>query len=266
MAVDMDALVVDLAAETADLTRLLEEMGPAAWRFETPAAGWSVHDQVSHLAFFDQATTLALTEPARFRTEADALMASGPGFPDRVAVNHRELAVADLLSWFAEARRALLGVLTRTPPSRRMPWYGPDMSAASAVTARLMETWAHGQDIADTVGVTRTSTERLRHVAHLGVRTRGFSYALRDLAAPTGEVYVELVSPAGDPWTWGDPGSEQRVTGPAEDFCLVVTQRRHLHDTDLVADGSAAAEWLGIAQAFAGAPGPGRAPLTRPNH
>lgn len=266
MAADMSRLVADLAEETADLTRLLEELGPTTWRFETPAAGWTVHDQVSHLAFFDAATTLALTEPTRFRTEADVLVTAGPDFPDRVAADHRGMPVGDLMTWFGDARRALLDVLAGTPASRRMPWYGPDMSAASAVTARLMETWAHGQDIADTVGVHRRPTDRLRHVAHLGVRTRDFSYALRNLAAPPGEVYVELVSPADETWTWGDAAAEHRVSGPAEDFCLVVTQRRHLRDTDLVTDGAAATEWLGIAQAFAGAPGRGRAPLSHRNH
>ena len=61
-------------------------------------------------------------------------------------------------------------------------------------------------------------------------------------------------------WTWGPEDAADRVTGPAIDFCLLVTQRRHRDDVRLVADGPAADEWLGIAQAFAGPPGPGRRP------
>jgi len=117
-----------------------------------------------------------------------------------------------------------------------------------------MEYWAHGQDVADAVGKQRTPTDRLRHICHLGVRTRGFSYAVRGQTAPDTEVFVSLTGPNGDMWTWGDPAAADRVEGSALDFCLVVTQRRHPDDTDLVINGDAAREWMSIAQAFAGGP------------
>jgi uncharacterized protein (TIGR03084 family) len=135
------------------------------------------------------------------------------------------------------------------------------MAARSFATARLMETWAHGQDVADALGVRREPTDRLRHVAHIGVRARPFSYAVRGLDVPAGEVYVALDPPSGgEPWTWNDPTAPDRISGPALDFCLVVTQRRHPADTSLVVDGPLAAEWIAIAQAFAGPPGEGRRP------
>jgi len=126
-----------------------------------------------------------------------------------------------------------------------------------------METWAHGQDVADALGVRREPTDRLRHICYLGVRTRGFAYANRGLPAPEGEVYVEVTAPGGETWSWGDPAAPDRITGPAEHFALLVTQRRHRDDLDLTVSGDRAREWVAIAQAFAGPPGPGRPPLAR---
>jgi uncharacterized protein (TIGR03084 family) len=123
-----------------------------------------------------------------------------------------------------------------------------------------METWAHGQDVADGLGETRTPSARLRHVAFLGYRSLPNSYRSRGLEVPEASVRVELDGTAGEPWSFGPEGATDRVHGPAVDFCLVVTQRRHLDDTDLVCDGPVASEWMAIAQAFAGPPGPGRRP------
>jgi uncharacterized protein (TIGR03084 family) len=124
-----------------------------------------------------------------------------------------------------------------------------------------METWAHGQDVADALGVTRRPTARLRHVAHLGVRARPFSYVVRGLEVPAEAVRVELTGPSGERWEWDTDAPAGLIEGPALDFCLVVTQRRHLADTALTVRGAAASEWLAIAQAFAGPPGAGRPPL-----
>jgi len=145
-------------------------------------------------------------------------------------------------------------------PSQRLPWYGPAMAARSFATARLMETWAHGQDIVDALGVTRPSTNRLKHIAHIGVRARPFAYAINGRTLPAGDLRVELVGPEGDEWTWGDAAATDVIQGDALDFCLLVTQRRHLADTSLRVTGPGAQEWASIAQAFAGGPGAGRQP------
>jgi uncharacterized protein (TIGR03084 family) len=136
------------------------------------------------------------------------------------------------------------------------------MGALSFVSARLMETWAHGQDVADALGAIRVPTARLRHIAHLGVRARPFSYVVRGLEVPADAVSVGLVGPSGERWEWDGGSPSQLVEGSALDFCLVVTQRRHLSDTTLTVHGSLAKEWLAIAQAFAGPPGGGRPPLS----
>ena len=134
----------------------------------------------------------------------------------------------------------------------RIEWYGPSMSKRSFLTARLMEAWAHGQDVVDAVDGARPSTDRLRHVAQLGVITRGWSYKNRGLEVPTGDVRVDLDAPSGGVWTWGADDAADSITGPAEDFCLVVTQRRHVDETRLVLNGALAREWMELAQAFAG--------------
>ena len=260
MAVSMPALLADLAAESADLTGMLAPLPPGDWELPTPAAGWAVRDQVSHLAFFDEAATRAATDPDGFTERASHEMTRAD-FTEEVAREHRGMPPAELLDWLSRAREGYLSTFAGLDPAARLPWYGPPMSAASSVTARLMETWAHGQDVADALGVTRTPTGRLRHVAHLGVRTIGFSFAVHGQPAPTAAIRVELAAPDGSPWEWGPADAADLVRGDALDFCLLVTQRRHRLDTGLRATGPAAEAWLDLAQAFAGPPGDGRTPI-----
>ncbi len=96
-----------------------------------------------------------------------------------------------------------------------MPWFGPPMSPASMATARFMETWAHALDVYDALEVAPEPTDRIRHVAHLGVRTRDFAFGVRELEPPAEEFRVELVAPSGEAWTWGPEDAAQSVRGPA---------------------------------------------------
>jgi uncharacterized protein (TIGR03084 family) len=260
MSIEMTALLADLANESAALDAMIAPLTATQYLLPTPAEGWTIADQASHLAYFDEAALLAATDADRFRAEAAQAMASGAGFPDQVAARYRDSPGTQLRDWLLTTRRDLLAGFARIPQSARLPWYGPDMSAASSVTARLMETWAHGQDIADALAVTRPATARLRHIAHIGVRTIGFSFALRGLPPPDSPVRVEVTGPDGELWAWGPAGAADLVRAPALDFCLVVTQRRHHADTALIAEGPVAEQWISIAQAFAGPPGPGRPP------
>ncbi|MGQ0624412.1 MAG: TIGR03084 family metal-binding protein [Sporichthyaceae bacterium] len=260
MAASMSDLVTDLAAETEVIESMLSGLSAAGWDTPTPAAGWSIRDQIAHLAYFDEAAVAATIDPAGFKAEAAAQMALGMDFPDRLVVAQRALGVAELHAWFRRARLALIAETGERDPKERVPWYGPAMSLASCVTARIMETWAHGQDIADARGITREPSMRLRHIAHIGVGAMTYSFMIRELAVPSLPIRVEVIAPDGALWTWGPEGAGDLITGTALDFCLVVTQRRHREDTDLKIVGPAATAWMGIAQAFAGAPGPGRAP------
>src|SRR5580700_1454801 len=253
MPVDMAALAADLAAESAVTRALAAGLDEAGWHTPTPAAGWDIADQISHLAYFDEAAVQSAVRPDEFR--ADLAAAPESVNADTIAARYRDRTGAELLAWFDIARAQLLATFKDLDPQQRLPWFGPAMSAASSLTARLMETWAHTQDIADALAVTREPTPRLRHVAHIGVGARAFSYAARGQAMPGTPVRVELIPPSGPDralWTWGPEDAKDRVTGPALDFCLLVTQRRHRDDVALVIDGPAATEWMTIAQAFAG--------------
>jgi uncharacterized protein (TIGR03084 family) len=258
MPVSMDALADDLAAETVALRALLVPLDEEGWRQPTPATGWSVGDQVSHLAHFDDVAVQSATDPDAFRAELASIEAAGGISPDTIAERHRGTSGPALLAWFDAARSHLISAFRPLDPALRVPWFGPAMSAASSLTARIMETWAHGQDIADTVGVQREATDRLRHVAHIGIGARAYSLAVNGREAPVAPIRVELDAPGGARWTWGPEDAEDAVTGPALDFCLAVTQRRHRADTALVITGPAATEWMAIAQAYAGDAGRGR--------
>jgi len=186
-------------------------------------------------------------------------LADPKGAVDKAALAGGGVAPAELLQRWRAARSRLADALRVYPAGEKMPWYGPPMSATSMATARLMETWAHGLDVHAALGVPPSVSDRIKHVAHLGVRTRRFSFAARAEAAPDGEPRVTLTAPSGEEWSWGPEGAAETVTGPAYDFCLLVTQRVHRADTALVATGPGADRWLDIAQAFAGPPGEGRA-------
>lgn len=259
-AVSEDGVVSDLRAESDDLDRLVRGLGPEGWATPTPSPGWTIAHQVAHLAWTDDIALLAATSPDGFQAAVQRAAAAGAfeAHIDRSAADGA--ARPDLLAHWRERRATLATTLEGVPHGLKLPWFGPPMSAMSMATARLMETWAHGQDVADALGVIRAPTPRLRHVAHLGVRTRDFAYVVRERPRPGEQFRVDLSGPAGALWTWGPADAAQRVVGPAIDFCLLVTQRRHRDDLALTAEGADADAWLDIAQAFAGPPGNGRSP------
>ena len=257
---DLNQLAEHLTEETDALVDVLGALEVERWITPTPSEGWSVADQVSHLAYFDGAATLSVLDRAAFGDLQREALAKGASLCDDIAARYRDLSGAELLDWWRETRASMLDSMLVESPSLRVPWYGPDLSVASAISGRIMETWAHGQDVYDALDVPHSATAALYDVARLCARTRANSYAVRGRAVPADDVAVELVSHGGDTWAFGEPATE-RITGSAEEFCLVATQRRHLSDTSLMATGPAAREWLEIAQAFAGPPGAGRQPL-----
>ncbi|MFK3981729.1 TIGR03084 family metal-binding protein [Micromonospora sp. NPDC050397] len=272
--VEMGRLLDDLDEESRGLDALVAERPAVDWAEPTPAPGWTIAHQIAHLAWTDHVALLAATDASTFFASIRHAATDPGGFVDRGAnelldevmaatpggaVDRAGVPTALLERWRA-GRSALSAVLGTIPGDTRLPWYGTRMSAASMATARIMETWAHGQDIADTLGVSRNPSGRLRHVAYLGFRTLGHSFATHGLATPDVPVRVELRAPDGDEWVFGPADAADRVAGPALDFCLLVTQRRHRTDLALVASGRVADEWLDVAQAFAGPPGAGREP------
>jgi uncharacterized protein (TIGR03084 family) len=253
---DVREIVEDLAAEHEALDAVVAGLEPAGWATPTPSPRWSVADQIGHLAYFDRTAAIAIAEPERFSDLFDELWGAAVGGDpsvDELTLGWaRSLQPEELLAEWRTRRARLIDVARNLPDDTRVPWYGPSMGARSFVTARLMETWAHGQDIVDAVGAHRTPSDRLEHIARLGVITRGWTYANRGEEAPDVSIRVELRTPSGGLATWGPDDAEEVVSGPLEDFCLVVTQRRHPRDTALEASGPAATDWLVKSQVFAG--------------
>lgn len=256
----LEGVLADLEAEGDQLEGLLIDLGAADWRRATPAVGWDIATTIAHLTWTDEVAVKAAVDKAAWDAVVLEAIADPEGFVDAMAFKVAALDSVLLLERWRAARPILAQVLREVPEGEKLPWFGPPMSPTSMATARFMETWAHGLDIADSLGVVLEPTDRIKHVCHLGVRTRNYSFVSRELATPDEDFHVVLTSPSGQSWTWGPTNAAQRVSGPAQDFAMLVTQRVHRADTDLVAIGADAEKWLEIAQAFAGPPGAGRQP------
>lgn len=253
-----EELLVSLEVETDRLLDVASGLEAKEWYLRTPARGWNIHAQMVHLAYFDEIARLGFIDPGAFEETKGALLATGDNWVDTICFQRADMEPQLVSNWLMNSRHRLVELYRRLGPGARTDWFGPSMSAASSATARYMETWAHGQDIYDTLGRAHVVDDGVGAICHLGAITRGFSYALRGRKMPAEDIGLELVLPSGALWTHGDPSTSHRVRGDAVDFALVVTQRRHVADTELLSTPGPAAEWLTLAQAFAGAPGTGR--------
>lgn len=251
----LDQMLADLEAESAQLDGWVALLDEAGWRTVTTPEGWTVTHQIGHLHWTDIASLTAITDESAFAEGLKEAAANPTGFVDLGAEEMALIGPSELLPLWRQGRAALQDALRGVPDGEKIPWYGPPMSPVSMVTARVMETWAHSHDVAEALGIEVPKTSRAKHVAHIGVRARGYAYMMRGEQIPESDVRVELTGPDGDLWTWGPEDAAERVTGQGYDFALLVTRRRHRDDLDLQAVGENAEHWLTIAQAFAGLPG-----------
>lgn len=252
-----DSLLEDSRAEFEAVDGILATMAEAQWDLPTPAEGWNSRDQISHLTYFDDKAVLAATDSAAFAEHFQDLADRGFDIVTQTYLeNGRSMSGARLREKWQDARSRMIDAFSDLDPKDRLPWYGPEMSARSAVTARLMETWAHGYDIADAIGKTLPPTDRLRSICHLGTATVGWSFTNRGRSQPTDPITFVLVSPSGATWRWNDDRADVRdlIEGSALDFALLVTQRRPLESLDLSVSGDTARAYAEIAQCFAGPP------------
>jgi len=258
MGVTVAAIIDDLVAEQDDLDSIVATLSDTQWELPTPSPRWAIHDQIGHLAFFDETAALAIADPAAFITHREEFVAAAfanAGASDELTLGlARSMSAEQLLSRWRRARSDLAEAAGGCADDSRIEWYGPSMGAKSFLTARLMECWAHGQDICDAAGAVRQPTDRLRHIAQLGFITRRWTYINRKAEMPPGDVHVALDAASGARWTWGPDTAEASVRGPAVDFCLVTAQRRNVADTKLVVTGDIADDWMAKAQLFAGPP------------
>jgi len=271
----MKSICKDLADEYAALDDMVKNLDADGWQTVTPFYNWTIKDEISHLAYFDKTACLSATDSEAFAAEVEKSLQGITSFDDvfkNVNAMGGAMSDADLLAWWRKERAQLVAALESLKPDTRVPWYGPSMSARSSATARIMETWAHGQDIADALKLVRPGSDRLKHIAFLGVSTFKWSFKNRELAVPDQAVRVALTAPSyertsssNDLWAWGPDDADNVVSGSALDFCLVVTQRRNAADTGLRIQGDTAVQWMEIAQAFAGPPADAPAPGVRKN-
>jgi len=256
----MERLIADVRQEYADLDALLQGLAPERWEERTAFYDWTVADEVMHLHQVDMFGRVAMTDPPGFAAlvaDVRAGQARGIALSGRMRADWGHLAPGALLDLWRTGWTELCDLFAGSDAERRMPWFGPEMSVASFAAARQMEVWAHGQDVYDLLRVRRVNGERIRAICDLGVRTQGWSFRNRGLEKPAAPE-VRLTAPSGAEWLW-NAGAAESVTGPAEDFALVVTQRRHVDDTALAVRGAGARAWMEIAQCFAGAPATGPA-------
>ena len=257
----------ELLTEYRALAELCDTLSLEDWQLRTDFYGWTPWDEIAHLLYFDQTALQSVRDPEGFVADAKALardMAKGAAISALSRETFGSLDGAALLRRWRDTFESLVVELSVQDPKARLNWYGPTMSAKSFATARLMEVWAHGQDIWDVMRRPRPGSLRLKAVAHIGVSTFGWTFINRQLPVPAPQPYVELMAPDGNVLTWGESSAENFVRGTLQDFCLLVTQRRHRADTGLQWQGEAADQWTLLAQCFAGPPADGPAPGQRP--
>ena len=264
---DVREVLDDLLAEQQALDDVVTRLTVEEWQLATPSPGWTIADQIGHLTYFDGTAALAITDPDAFADRMNELLGAGTtgeSADDITLGTYRAMPPDELLAAWRANRAALAAAGATLDNETRVTWYGPSMGAKSFLTARLMEAWAHGQDVVDALSArgeaVREPTDRLRHICQLGFLTRGWTYLNRGLEVPSTAVRVELTSPSGATWTFGGEDAPDSIVGPALDFCLVTTQRRHVDDTDLLVTGPSARDWMEKAQLFAGPPSDGPAP------
>ncbi|CAO3419876.1 TIGR03084 family metal-binding protein [Azospirillum doebereinerae] len=256
----------DFDAEVQDLAAVLEPLAEAEWDRVTLFKGWTINDVILHLHASDVlaiASARSTEAYASLRADMQRLRASGLSMIEESRLRFPGLRGRDLLDrWRAQADE-LCDLLVARDPKDRLDWAGPGMSVRMFATARQMETWAHGQEIHDALGLDRIAHDRIENIATIGVKTFGWSFLNRNRSVPDVAPHVALVAPSGRVWAWNEPNERELISGRAVEFCQVVTQVRNVADTKLVVRGDAARSWMAIAQCFAGPPVDPPAPGTR---
>ncbi|GAA3203638.1 TIGR03084 family metal-binding protein [Nonomuraea helvata] len=257
---ELPKVIHDLTEESAELDRILAGLAAPQWAEPTPAPGWTVAHQVGHLSFMFRIAGLAASDPDAFRAMTASIKG---GFNEAVNAAVQEYIVLppeELLARWRQERADGIRALAAVPEGQVVPWLVRPLPPEILSSAGIMETFAHGQDILDALEIPRVPTDRLRYLVLFAVLTWDFGYQARGLTVPDVQFRYELTAPSGELWAYGPESADQRITGSALDFCLLVTRRRHRADCDVIAVGADADAWLDIAQAYRGPAGPGRRP------
>lgn len=257
---EMQDVFTDLVVEGDALDAVVAPLAPEQWSMPSAAADWTIAHQVAHLTFVSRLVALAAEEPSAFEAAVAPARTDFQGVLDAKLAEYLPFGPAELLARWRAGRTAAVAALTGLPADARVPWLGGPLRAGVLAAAAMTELFAHGQDVRDVLGAPRDDSDRIGHIAFFGTRTRDLGYLARGLRPPAEEFRFELTAPSGARWTFGPADARQRISGPAADFCLLVSRRRHRDDLSLSASGAEADRWLGIAQAYPGPAGQGRGP------
>lgn len=254
----------DFLAESDALAAILHDLDDPAWDRPTQFKGWTINDVLVHLHFWNRAADQSLTDPDGFQDTMRSAIAASAGSGMRAVENAAmDERGSELLAVWQGLYRDMGRRWALLDPKQRVKWVGPEMSVRSSMTARQMETWAHGHEIFDLLGKTRQETDRIRNIVVLGVNTFGWTFKVHGLSAPETMPFLRLFAPSGAVWDYGDPDQPDRIEGQAVEFAQVVTQTRHVADTQLSVRGPIATQWMVHAQCFAGPPETPPVPGTR---
>jgi len=247
----------DFREETRILAELLDPLPDATFQTVTQFKGWTIDDVLGHLHFFNHGARQCVADPADAASLIDSLkdkMASGASILDLQTEFLDGLSGRKLFAEWLTLSEDLADVYAAADPKTRIQWFGPSMSARSSITARQMEVWAHGQEVFDILGATRSESDRIRNIVILGLNAFGWTFTVHGVAVPEAMPQLCLIAPSGAEWEWRDTASSDRIEGLAVDFARVVTQTRNIADTGLSVQGPDATRWMAIAQCFAGGP------------
>jgi uncharacterized protein (TIGR03084 family) len=258
--VNLQDVVSALVADGDEVDALVADLSPEQWALPTPAEGWTIAHQIAHLAATFKLAGLAAAKPEVFNAIVSQLSDDFDANVRGAMAPYLAESPAVLLGRWREERAFAEQALASVPADQVVPWLVRPLPPAVLGCAGMMELFGHGQDIADALGVSRRRTDRLAYLVGFAVRVWDFGYLARGLPVPDADIRFEITSPSGRPLTFGPSSADNVVSGPAEDFCLLVTRRRHRADLALRATGPVANGWLDIAQAYRGPAGPGRQP------
>ena len=244
----------DFRAESAALAKLLDNVPEEEFSKSTLFKSWTISAVLQHLYFWNEMAGFQLTDENKLSELLKKVMSHDEGMRGFENAYLEGLSGRKLLEAWSAGFQRTADLFAQADPKQRLKWAGPDMSARSSITARLMETWAHGQEIYDALGVVRENTDRIQNIVVLGVNTFGWTFLNRGEPVPEPMPHLALTAPSGAVWTYGEPSRDERIEGLAEEFCQVVTQVRNVADTSLRVTGPHATAWMSKAQCFAGPP------------
>ena len=245
----------DFCEESNAVYDLLSNLSDNDFNEKTQFKGWTINNVIGHLHVWNHAADLSLKDGEEWKNFANAALEMfGKGstmnqFEETITQGKQGKELLDTWKNYYEDMTTRFAV---ADPKKRVKWMGPDMSARSSISARHMETWAHAQELYDSLGVDRVNEDRIKNIVIIGNNTFKWCYTVHQKPLPKATPYLKLISPSGEIWEFNDPANENIIEGLAEEFCQVVTQVRNIKDVNLKLVGDVANEWMSIAQCFAG--------------